>query len=157
MFSPNCFWCNDSWVICLEWFWSNEGVLVSWNKLSFIVGWSVSNNNLGWVFIWHDNGWLRKSWSESIWVIWFKWFLQHTCMKILSNLELILRKSSYFWKSLAVEVNWLGSTICECKTHSLSILLKDFTAWCNFSILEHGCWIGNLFIMHSLIFFKSIL
>ena len=157
MFSSNSFWCNNTWVICLEGLWLNECVLVSWNKLSLIVGWPITNHDLRWVFIWHDHGWLRKSWSECIWVIWLKWFLQHTSMEILSNLELILGEGSYFWKSLAVKVNWLGSSICECKAYSLSILLKNFTAWCNLGILEHLGWVSYLFLMDGIISIKSIL
>ena len=144
MFSPNSFWCNDTWVISLEWLWCHECVRVSWNKLSLIVGWSITDHDLRWILIRHDYSGLRKSWSECIWMIWFQWFLQHTSMEILSNLKLILRKGSYFWQSLAVEVNWLRSTISKCKTDGLSILLKNFTAWCDLSILEHMSWVCNL-------------
>ena len=157
MFSPNSFWCNNTWVISLEWLWLNEGVLVSRNELSLIVGWSITNHDLRWVFIWHDHCGLRESWSECIWVVWLKWFLQHTSMEILSNLELILREGSYFWESLAVEVNWLGSSIWECEAYGLAILLKDFTARCNLGILEHRGWVSNLILMDGSIFIKSFL
>ena len=157
MFSSNSFWCNNTWVISFEWLWGNKRVLISGNKLSLIVGGPITNHDLRWVFIWHDHGGLWKSWSECIWVIWFQWFLQHTCMEILSYLELILREGSYFWKSFAVEVNWLGSTIWECKAYSLSILLEDFTAWCNLGILEHRCWVSYFILMNGCFFIKSFL
>lgn len=157
MLSSNSFWCNDTWVISLEWLWLNECVLVSWNKLSLIVCGPITDHDLRRVFIWHHNCWLWESWSECIWVIWLQWFLQHTCMEIFSHFELILGESSYFWKSLAVQVYWLGSTISECKADGLPILLKDFTAWCNFSVLEHLGWVSNLILMDGLISIKSIL
>lgn len=147
MFSSNSFWCNDSWVICLEWFWSNKCVLVSWNKLSLIVGASISDNDLWWVLIWHDDGWLWQSASESIRMIGLKWFLEHTCVKVFSYLELILRQGSYFTQSLAVQIHWLRSSISECKTYCLTILLQDLTAWGNLGILEHGSWVCYFILM----------
>ena len=157
MFSPNSFCSNNSWVICLEWLGRDECVLVGWDELSLVVGASISKHKLRWVLIWHHHCWLWKSWSECVGMIWLKGFLQHTSMEILSNLELILRKGSYFWESLAVEIDWLRSTICECKADGLSILLEDFTAWCNFSILEHLCWVSYFILMDCISLIKSIL
>ena len=157
MFSSNSFWCNDSWVICLEWLWCHKCVLVSWNKLSLIVGTSISDNDLWWVLIWHNHGWLWQSASESIWVIWLQWFLEHTSMKIFSYLKLILGQGSYFTQSLAVEINWLGSSIRECEANCLTILLENLAAWGNLCILEHGSGVSDFVSMDSCVLFLSSL
>ena len=157
MFASNRFWSHDSWVICLELFWWHKCVLVSWNKLSLIVGASISDNDLWWVLIWHDDGWLWQSASESVWMIWLEWFLKHTGMKVLSHLELILGQGSYFAQSLAVEIYWLWSTIGKCEADCLTILLENFTAWSNFGILEHGCWVGDFISVNHSILVQSCL
>ena len=157
MFSPNSFCCNNSWVICLEWLGRDECVLVGRDELSLVIGASISKHKLRWVLIWHHHCWLWESWSECVGLIWLKRFLQHTGMEILSYFEMILREGSYFWQSLAVQINWLSSSIRECEGNILSVLLEDFAAWCDLGIFEHGCWVGNFILMDHLTSIKSLL
>jgi len=102
MFSSNCFRCYNTWIGSLKWFRLNECILASTNKLSLIICTSITNDDLRWVLIWHHNSRLWESASEAIWMIWLKWLLQHTCVKILSYFELILGESSYFAQSLCI-------------------------------------------------------
>ena len=104
---------NDSWVSCLELLWLDIGVLVGGHELSLVVSASISNDDLGGVLIWHHNSRLGESASESIWVVWLKWLLQHARVKVLSNFVLVLGKSCNLRKPLAIEVHWLGCSVIE--------------------------------------------
>ena len=82
---------NDAGVASLECFGVWEKVFISAHELSLVVGAAVANNDLGGVFVWHHDGWLRQSASECVGVVWLEWLFQHTRMKVVSNLELVLR------------------------------------------------------------------
>ena len=137
---------NDSWVSCLKSLWLDKGVLVGWDELPLVVGASISDDDLGWVLIRHNDGWLWKSAPEGVGVVWLKWLLQHASVEVLSNFVLVLGKSCNFRESLAIEIDWLWSSIIERNADSLPILLQDLAAGSNLGVLEHSCW-GSLLIL----------
>ena len=81
---------NDARVACLWRFRVWVQVLISAHELSLVVGATVANNDLGRVFVWHHNSRLRESASECVRVVGLEWLFQHTRMKVVSNLELVL-------------------------------------------------------------------
>jgi len=82
---------NDARVACLECFRVWVQVFISAHELSLVVGAAVANNDLGGVFVWHHDGGLWESAPECVRVIWLQWLFQHTRMKVVSDLELVLR------------------------------------------------------------------
>ena len=88
---------NDARVAGLEAFWSSIEVLVRGNELSLIVTASITDHNLRRILVWHHNGGLWQSASESIWMVWLQGLFEHSSMEIISDLKLVLRKGSYFW------------------------------------------------------------
>ena len=134
---------NDARVAALELLWLWVQVHVRRNKLPLVVSWPVTDYDLGWILVGHHNGRLGQSTSESIRMIWLQWLLEHTRMEVISDLELFLRQGSYFRESLRIQINWLRSPIRKCQAHIVSILLKDFAAWCHLSVVEHRCRLGS--------------
>jgi len=148
---------DDTWVRGLELLWIWVQVLVGRHELTLVVGATVTNYDLRWVLVWHYYRWLRQSASESIRMIRFQWFLEHACVQVISDLELVLGQGRYFWQSLWIQIDWLGRSISECKAYVVTILLEDFAAGYNLSVLEHSsraCPFGFKLIqsfLHSLI------
>ena len=142
--------CRNSWVRSNACNWLAECIAMSGCELLFVVWAAVANNNLRGVFVWHHDGWAWKSTSVSIWVVRLKWFFDHTCMQVLSNLigSLINGSSLRWFVSLGITwscINWTW----ESDTHVLSILHEHGWPRCHSCIFKVSIWLGHLgFVKH---------
>ena len=81
---------DDAGVARLELLRACVQVLVGGNELFLVECAPVTDDDLGRILVGHDHCWLGKSASESIRVVWLQWFLQHTCVEVVSYFKLIL-------------------------------------------------------------------
>ena len=115
---------------------------------------SVSDHDLGWVLIGHHDGWLRKSWSESIRVIRLKRFLHHACM-VLSTIFVCWTCPWLFlrWELLVlIGVRMLPPCFIEreCHCYCFSLLHNDVRTCLNSGIKEERCRFLQFFLKESL-------
>ena len=104
---------DDSRVARLEGSWLGVQVFVCAHELSLIVGASVPDDDLGRILVRHHHRRLGKSASERVGVVRLQGLLQHACVQVVSDFVLVLRQRCNFWKSLLVQVHWLGSPVTK--------------------------------------------
>ena len=81
---------DDARVAGFELLWLCIHVLVRRHELSLIVTASITDHDLRRILIWHDNRGLWQSTSESIWVVWLQWLLDHARVQVVPHFELVL-------------------------------------------------------------------
>ena len=150
----------DSWVRSNACLWLCESITMSCWELFFVVWASISNYDLGGVFVWHNDSGAWKSTPVGIWMVSLKWFLDHTCMQVWSNLESVLRHGCNFWWTIGPWISWSIILWCtETYAHILSILHQYSWSRCNSSILEVLIGLEHLLLMElfsHLIILKSL-
>ena len=104
---------DDAGVAGLEVLWILEKVLVGGDELSFVVAAAVPDDDLGGVLIGHHDRRLGQSASEGVRVVRLQGLLQHPCVQILSDLELVLGEGGHLGEPLRVQVDRLGRPVIK--------------------------------------------
>lgn len=112
-------------------------VLIGGDELSLVVAAPVADDDLGGVLIGHDDGGLGKSASEGVGVVGLQGLLEHACVEVVSDLELVLREGGHLGEPLGIEVDGFGRPIIKSKADVLPVFLKDFAARGHLGVLEH--------------------